>query len=35
MNKEYKTSEAQRKAVKKWTEEHKEVLDVLDIDKGE
>lgn len=30
MNKEYKTSEAQRKAVKKWTEEHKERKKELD-----
>lgn len=30
MNKEYKTSEAQRKAVRKWTEEHKERKKELD-----
>lgn len=30
MNEEYKTSEAQRKAVRKWTEEHKERKKELD-----
>lgn len=30
MNKEYKTSEAQRKAVRKWAEEHKERKKELD-----
>lgn len=30
MNKEYKTSESQRKAVRKWTEEHKERKKELD-----
>ena len=30
MSKEYKTSEAQRKAVRKWTEEHKERKKELD-----
>ena len=30
MNKEYKTTEAQRKATKKWTEEHKERKKELD-----
>ena len=30
MNREYKTTEAQRKATKKWTEEHKERKKELD-----